>query len=415
MIAMSGLLPTQYDFIQSKVSHPLYLGGYGSGKTTADVYKCLQLMDYNRGLLGVFGMPRRQDIEDIFVPKLNEICDKHDIPYNYRGGAFPNFKIKFKSGHVSTCRLLTLWQPERIVGFDCAWFGVDEIDTLPARKAELAWDNLLGRMRLRGFNQGFASTTPEGYRFAYKLWQKEPARGYRIYRAQTAENTYLPEGYIDRMMERYDSERVKAYLNAEFVNLGGRIVWTFFSREKHVSEFELSRTAPHYSFWDFGYDHPNYTGLAFVQDGHVYVYDEVQVRHHYIQDIIDIYKSRLAHHNVSPVFDYCDPSGNQSRESQLETNIRVMRANGMRPKWNVAGIGNGIQIGNNLFDKGRVTIHPRCTGLIHSLESWQRKEDANGISVGYEEEFKDPSDAFRYLLYGLFLREKKEMMYKYVG
>src|SRR3546814_5079416 len=104
----------------------------------------------------------------------------------------------------------TMDTPERIVAYEVADSLVDELDTLPIEKARDIWNRIIGRNRQKkpdgSINTVGVATTPEGFRFVYERWQKNPAPGYRLIRASTESNRkHLPEGYIDSLRSSYSS------------------------------------------------------------------------------------------------------------------------------------------------------------------------------------------------------------------
>ena len=69
---------------------------------------------------------------------------------------------------------------------------VDELDTLKQADAEYAWRQVIARNRQKkpdgSLNTVGVATTPEGFRFVYEAWAKQPADGYRLIRASTYSN-----------------------------------------------------------------------------------------------------------------------------------------------------------------------------------------------------------------------------------
>jgi len=108
-------------------------------------------------------------------------------------------------------------KPESIVGFKIARADVDELDTLPLRKAEHAWRKILARLRLNydGLNGADAATTPEGFKFTYQQWVKairdnpSLAGMYGMVQASTYDNeSNLPDDYIPSLFATYPAQLV---------------------------------------------------------------------------------------------------------------------------------------------------------------------------------------------------------------
>jgi hypothetical protein len=82
----------------------------------------------------------------------------------------------------------------------------DELDTLKTDKARDVWNKIIARNRQKkpdgSLNTVGVATTPEGFRFVYDRWKKNPAPGYRLIKATTMSNAAnLPDGYIDSLRQ----------------------------------------------------------------------------------------------------------------------------------------------------------------------------------------------------------------------
>lgn len=125
-------------------------------------------------------------------------------------------------------------RPESIIGFKIANALVDEIDTLTTEKADAAWKKIIARLRLKveGVVNGVGiTTTPEGFKFVYNRFKKNPSESYSMVQASTHENAeFLPPDYIASLIESYPPQLVEAYLNGEFVNLTSGTVYSSFDR-----------------------------------------------------------------------------------------------------------------------------------------------------------------------------------------
>ena len=66
-------------------------------------------------------------------------------------------------------------KPQTIVGFKIGNALIDELDVMPAKKAQLAWRKIIARMRynVAGLRNGIdVTTTPEGFKFVYQQFAK---------------------------------------------------------------------------------------------------------------------------------------------------------------------------------------------------------------------------------------------------
>jgi hypothetical protein len=142
--------------------------------------------------------------------------------------------------------LRTLDNPKRIVGYEAFRSHVDEIDTLNLKHATEVWQKVIARNRFKGAgmtNRVSAYTTPEGFNFAYDRWEKNPTPDYKYIRVSTHDNPFLPEDYIQGLMDSYPDNLVEAYINGKFVNLTSGTVYDSFDRVKHHTPAVWNREA----------------------------------------------------------------------------------------------------------------------------------------------------------------------------
>ena len=219
-----------------------FVGGFGSSKTFSG---CLDLLifasKYPQTRQGYFA-PTYSDIRDIFYQTIDEAA--------HLMGFTTGIKTANKEVHLYRGRLYygtiicrSMDNPASIVGFKIARALVDEIDVLPKDKAELAWNKIVARMRLviPGVENGISvTTTPEGFKFVYSKFAEKPTGSYSMVQASTYENQeYLPDDYIDTLLETYPTELRNAYIMGEFVNLTSGTVYNSYHRVKCRSKEEI--------------------------------------------------------------------------------------------------------------------------------------------------------------------------------
>ena len=253
-IRLAKLTQPQSAFYQATEKYPLFVGGFGSGKsTTMTVSVVTDLVNYPGANIGCYA-PTYDLLKLITEAFLIEYLEAAGLSFTFN-----------KSDHIFQvqgygqiiCRSLS--NPERIIGYEVFRSHVDELDTLKPKDAENAWNKVIARNRqkiytldakgnqvrrpgtrlngppgldpyLTELNRVSAYTTPEGYMFAYKRWVKDGGADYGIYRASTYSNPHLPEGYIEGLVNTYPEELISAYLEGEFVNLTSGSVYPSFDR-----------------------------------------------------------------------------------------------------------------------------------------------------------------------------------------
>ncbi len=230
VILRSRASEPQAAFINAHEQFPAFVGGFGSGKTEAGIKRALRLkFAYPRQNVAYY-LPTYDLVRMIGYPRFQEVLTNARVPFRLN-----------QSDHVLTIRdkgqliFRTMDNPSRIVGYEVADSIVDELDTLKVEDARTVWRQIIARNRQkkpdRALNTVGVATTPEGFRFVYEAWAKEPADGYRLIRASTYSNARnLPDGYIDSLKRSYPPQLIAAYLEGQFVNLTAGAVYPDFDR-----------------------------------------------------------------------------------------------------------------------------------------------------------------------------------------
>ena len=230
-----------------------YVGGFGSGKTWAGCGGAAKhFYEFPRINAGYFA-PTYPQIRDIFYPTVEEAFADWGLRVNIRQA---NHEVEVWRGRkflgVILCR--SMEDPSAIVGFKIGHAIVDEIDVMNPLKAQQAWRKIIARMRYKrdGLRNGIdVTTTPEGFRFVYdqfvKQPQKKPALGtlYGLVQSSTYDNEInLPEDYIPSLLASYPENLIKAYIDGQFVNLQTGNVYASYDRrlnhcDDHVQPGEI--------------------------------------------------------------------------------------------------------------------------------------------------------------------------------
>lgn len=299
-----------------------YVGGFGSGKTFVG---CLDLLNFAaqhpKTVQGYFA-PTYPSIRDIFYPTIDEAA--------FMLGFTVDIKETNKEVHLYRGRLYygtiicrSMEKPNSIVGFKIARALVDEIDTLPKAKAKQAWRKIIARMRLKidGVVNGIGvTTTPEGFLFVYETFADDPSESYSMVQASTYENEqYLPDDYIQSLLESYPENLVQSYLNGQFVNLTTGTIYTQFDRKLNHTDAVQDGSEPLHIGMDFNVGNMN--ALVHVERKHERpeAVDEITA----VLDtpaIIDVIKSRYCSQDVGRSINiYPDASGDSRSTNDAST------------------------------------------------------------------------------------------------
>lgn len=244
------LTEPQDDFVFSEAQYPLFVGGFGAGKSESLFKRLLiQKLTYPKLNQGYFA-PSYDLISLIAMPRLEELLIECGLKYKLNKSE----KVFNIQGYGQII-MRSMDNPASIVGFEIGDAVIDELDTMQTEKAREAWNKVIARCRQRKPdgkpNTTAVGTTPEGFRFCYERWEKKPTDKYVLYRAPTYSNPYLPESYIDGLRETYPPALLNAYLEGIFCNLASGGVYPDFDRKKNHTDEEIKEREPLYIGMDF--------------------------------------------------------------------------------------------------------------------------------------------------------------------
>ncbi|MFK3794733.1 terminase large subunit domain-containing protein [Pseudomonas sp. NPDC088444] len=237
---MPSLNVPQAEFLQLPHKFRGFVAGFGSGKTWVGCAAlCKHVWEWP-GINSGYFAPTYPQIRDIFFPTIEEVAFDWGLRVKTKES---DKEVEFYSGkqYRSTTICRSMEKPQTIVGFKIGHALVDELDVLPALKAQQAWRKIIARMRYNvpGLKNGVdVTTTPEGFKFVYQQFEKQLREKphlrsmYGLIQASTFDNELnLPDDYISSLMESYPEQLIMAYLNGRFVNLNSGSIYTAYDRK----------------------------------------------------------------------------------------------------------------------------------------------------------------------------------------
>lgn len=380
----------QAQFFQSEHKYPLFVGGYGSGKTETLANCALRdALTSSQALIACYE-PTYDLVRLILAPRLDEKLTNSGIRFKYNKQENIIYTSNTQCGDFV---LRTLENPNRIVGYEAYRSHVDEIDTLKKDQANAVWQKIIARNRQvltdqQGHtlkdtsNRVSAYTTPEGFKFAYERWIKNKKQGYELIRAKTSSNPFLPEDYIQSLLDSYPSQLIKAYLDGEFVNLNSGNVYPEFNRALNHTDVTLKPYETIHVGMDF-----NRLKMSAV----IYIIREgepIAIKEHTaVRDTPDMAKllNEFYKDKGHSVVVYPDASGaNSSSKNASESDLSILRQAGLTVRANSTNpaIMDRINAFNAMILNGegirRLKINTNnCPELTEALE--QQPYDKNGM------------------------------------
>lgn len=381
------LTEPQDDFVFAEEQYPLFCGGFGAGKSEALFKRLLILkLKYPKLNMGYFA-PSFDLINLIAFPRLTELLTQCGLKFKLNKSE----KVFHIDGYGQIiCRSMDA--PNSIVGFEIGDAVIDELDTMQQDKAENAWNKIIARCRQKKpdgmANTAAVGTTPEGFRFCYNRWEKRATEKYKLYRAPTYSNPYLPDSYIEGLRDSYPPQLLAAYLDGKFVNLASGGVYPDFDRDLNRSYETIKPREVLHIGMDF-----NVLKMAAVvnvlRDGKAHAVDElVNVRD--TPTMCALIKERFPDHTIKI---YPDAAGQAtSSKNASESDHVIIRSfgfqivvNGSNPmiKDRINAFNAQIMNSNNV--RSFYVNTDMCPNLTEALE--QQAYDKNGMpdkSTGHD-------------------------------
>ena len=396
------LLPHQLKFCEDIDHRKLALVcGFGAGKTYALVSKSIILASMNVGCISAIFEPTAPMLRDILMRTMNELLELWEIPFTFRASPLPEYQLQFKEG-VHTILLRTILTYQRLRGQNLCAVGFDEADTVNKRDAEQAMNMALARLRSGDVQQFYATTTPEGHSWAFDTFEKNAKDDTRLIKAKTSDNPYLPEGFIDSLLENYPPQLIQAYLNGNFCNLTTGQVYDKFDRNIHVLETDpvINEHEPIRVGIDFNIGNMNAV-IGIATANKFIVIDEIAKSH----DTDSLAKEIKAKYPFNKIYVYPDASGGNRSTNASKTDIQILESYGFLNQSALSNPAirdrvNSVQ-GMFLNGKGesKMMISKKAIRLIECLElqSYNDKGEPDKDS-GYDH----MNDALGYITWRLF-------------
>ena len=396
------LLPHQQKFCEDIDHRKLALVcGFGAGKTYALVSKSIILASMNVGCISAIFEPTAPMLRDILMRTMNELLELWEIPFTFRASPLPEYQLQFKEG-VHTILLRTILTYQRLRGQNLCAVGFDEADTVNKRDAEQAMNMALARLRSGDVQQFYATTTPEGHSWAFDTFEKNAKEDTRLIKAKTSDNPYLPEGFIDSLLENYPPQLIQAYLNGNFCNLTTGQVYDKFDRNIHVLETDpvINEHEPIRVGIDFNIGNMNAV-IGIATANKYIVIDEIAKSH----DTDSLAKEIKAKYPFNKIYVYPDASGGNRSTNASRTDIQILESYGFLNQSALSNPAirdrvNSVQ-GMFLNGKGesKMMISKKAIRLIECLElqSYNEKGEPDK-DAGYDH----MNDALGYITWRLF-------------
>lgn len=209
------LLKAQQKFLESKTRGTIYRGGIGSGKTRIICYSAiLGALKKRRSVIVSFSYPMLRDVVlSTLVSSLplfgleqgrDYLINKSEMIVSIAGT-----EILLRSGD----------KPDSLRGLNVSDFYIDEAREF---KNDSIFLILLGRIRESKDSRWYIVSSPHGNDWVNQLTQS--GGNVNLIVQKTADNVFLPYGYINELRSRYTSVFAAQELDAEIIEYRGDII-----------------------------------------------------------------------------------------------------------------------------------------------------------------------------------------------
>lgn len=251
-----------------------------------------------------------------------------------------------------------------------------------------------------------STRVPEPIMKGVRGWRT--ADGYLVLRLHyTCDPERATEQWIGETSKGYrggtDGSDWQREMEIDFGSYAGRPVYAQFDKVHSIGVMRYNPNLPLWRGWDFGYRHPAVVFLQMWPDNTLVFLHEIYptldsekvpgISTADLCKLVQYETDRLFPGSGDPevsagVYDFCDPAGNQKKETSDFSSIEILQQHGIYPEWNVVGRKNRVDYarvyveGKHENGEPRFKINPHCT-LAH---------EAFSAAYRYPEEGQGPSD-----------------------
>jgi PBSX family phage terminase large subunit len=376
------LLPHQMESIKSDHPEVLLLGGIGSGKSQLGAIWLVDKISKFPKCECLIAANTYSQLMNASVKTLLNYLNDMGIEYNaVLSGARKRVEIG-----KSTIYLYSLDKPDSIRGIEVSFSWLDEV----AFSSLKALNVVRGRMRgnKSDYRQMLMTTSGNGFNFLYDAFGNLEGNDSRkvLISAKTMDNTFLPDGYYEELVENYGGEDTPLALQelmGKFVNLQEGAIYNLFDRAINVKDCNIDKRFPLYISVDFNIEIMSAVVSQYI-GGELLVCEEIQLTHRNANTfdmaahIIKEYTSKGYKALIIP-----DSTGRARKTSSSsgQTDHQILRDAGLT----VIETSNPLirdrqQSVNICFKRENIIIAPRCGQLIKDIETLSARDKEGNVS-----------------------------------
>jgi len=265
-----SFLPKQVATLESvkRYKFTLYSGSVGAGKTLLLAHAAIEACVNNPGTVGIIGSLTYTQLTNVVWTVFNEELMKYEDLLRENNLEFKlvtrrvestgKMLIEFFNG--SRIHFLACEDEMKLRGYTIDFFALDE----PIDIDEGVFTQLMARMRGKHLKASgrkpFALLTTNPGAETHWIYQRffaKKGKEYNVIQTTTRENVFLPEGYVESMLEAYDADWISRFIDGKWGAFKGQI-YKNFNEKKHVGDYKNYDDIQYYiAGVDWGIRHPS--------------------------------------------------------------------------------------------------------------------------------------------------------------
>lgn len=352
-----NLTQKQADFLTATNFATLFAAGVGSGKSYIGSHWAKDKIALEPGVKGFIGANTYNQLRNATLTTFFGVLDEHNVSYVY------NQQRNIIKVGGTTIYAYSLDNYQNIRGIEIGWGWLDETRDTPRE----AFDVVLGRLRDKRAKklELRLTSSPCGYNWLYDYFAGPSKKaGYEIVQGSTFDNPYLPASYAESLRDSYDEKMYQQEVLGQFVTTGVGQVYYSFKRSDHVRPTARETNYPLMVGMDFNIN--PMSAIVFQCIGpEIRVVDEISLMS---SDTSEMGKSILAKYGTVRIIP--DSTGKRKQTSSKGlSDHQILRDLGHEVVYNAnpARFDRYVCV-NNLLEKDRLVIDPKCKHLIADLE-----------------------------------------------
>lgn len=385
--------PQQASFIDSPAHFAAFIGGIGSGKTTAGAARAL-LAAY--GTVAGRGALLTPNLGMITAPTYTMLRDASLRAFMEMAGAaldgFSKSEMLARLANGSEVLFRSAHAPDRLRGPSLAWWWGDEAALYEA----LVWQIMIGRLRQHGqLGYAWLSSTPRGRNWLWRAFVRDNADNpdYALIRARTADNIFLDAAILDAWQHSFIGDFARQELDAEFVAYEG-LVYAEFDQALHVTDQRPAVFTRVLAGVDWGYNNPGVIlvgGLDY--DDRLYLLHEDYARRRSVEGWLASARHLRELWDIEAF--YCDPSDPDNLAQFVAAGLPAFKADNrvraglQRVKARLIRQPDGLP---------RLLVAPALKHTLAEFDAYQWAPARDGLAEAPLKRDDHALDALRYLV-----------------